>query len=326
MTGPRRVGVVGCGRVFQRYHLPCLRDRPEIAVVAACDTDPARARTVLGGIGPAPFVTDDLTAFFDRGRPEAVVVCTPNDAHTEPALATLRRGLPLLCEKPLAATVEDAERIAEAAAGAGLAMVNTPYRRHELIAAFQAALPDGDCAVEVVFTTPGLRLWRPVTQWYHEPARAGGGALLDLGMHAVDLLTALFGPAEPVRCAIGPGRRGGAGSVEEFVEAELRVGRGDVRMTIDRSHPSGRLEVTARRPDRVVTLDLRRGEVRADGAVLAATTRPRPELAAIEWFLTCLVDGRDEGAATVTEAARLQRLLSDLYAIADRSAMTGRTA
>lgn len=141
MSGLLRFGVVGCGRVFQQYHLPALAARPAFAVVAACDLNVASARGVLGDLAAGALVTPDLTEFLEAGRPDVVAVCTPNSSHTVPLLAALAAGRAVLSEKPLAATLADARQIAAAAAGNTLAGVNLPYRFHELLPAFAAALP-----------------------------------------------------------------------------------------------------------------------------------------------------------------------------------------
>ncbi|SDT80776.1 Gfo/Idh/MocA family protein [Actinoplanes derwentensis] len=317
MTRQLRYGVIGCGRVFQTYHLLCLRNRPEFTVAAACDVDQARARSLFDGTGFDPYVTADLADFFRVGHLDAVSVCTPNDAHVEPVLAALDAGVAVLCEKPLAATPAGTGRLVDAAAGARLAAVNLPYRHHSLLPAFLGALLPGACDLTLTFTTAGQRLWRPATAWYADAARAGGGALLDLGPHAIDLLTTLFGPAQATGCRIE--RPGGVpGGVEESAEASLRVDRGPVRVLINRASRSLRLDLEARQGDRVVTLDLKRGEVHTGDGVVATARGTRPELAAIELFLD-RVAGGDGAVAGFAEAAESQATIHELYALADRS-------
>lgn len=307
---PVRYGVVGAGRVFQRYHLPCLRQRADVSLVALCDLDPAQAAAALGEEPGGPLITADLDTFFAEGRPDAIAVCTPNGLHLEPVLAGVAAGAAVFCEKPLAATLPDAERIAAAAERSSLFGVNLPYRFHPLLPAFTAALPAGECEIALVFTTPGQRLWRPVMNWYSDAARAGGGALLDLGSHALDLLAVLFGEPELVDCRLD------SKGMDERAEVGLRFRTGPARVVIDRSSRRMELSLTVTGSSGAATLDIRHGVVRdASGAVLA-TTEVRPELAAIEGFLDA-VTGSGGRVAGAGDALASQRLIGALY---DRAA------
>ncbi|MFM9705643.1 Gfo/Idh/MocA family protein [Streptomyces galilaeus] len=302
-----RYGVVGCGRVFQRYHLPVVTDHEDYTLVAACDTDADSARSVLGAAADGVLVTTSLEEFLTVGRPDVVAVCTPNDAHTEPVLAALAAGAHVLCEKPLAADLSQARRLA-GVAGADRLAVNLPYRFHELVPAFLKALPEGPCEITLTFTTAGQRLWRPVTNWYGDAARAGGGALVDLGAHALDLLITVFGRPRPLSCRVD------AKGVEERVIADLEFPAGPATLRIDRrSRVMGlTLEATAADGGSTV-LDLRRGEVRSAAGTVTAEDR-RPELAAIRGFLDT-VAGRTRGRTVApAQALEVQELIVALYA------------
>ncbi|AYN40329.1 gfo/Idh/MocA family oxidoreductase [Streptomyces dangxiongensis] len=304
-----RYGVVGCGRVFQRFHLPEVTRHEDVELVAVCDADEAGARKVLGPAADGVLVTTDLTEFLGAGRPDVVAVCTPNDAHTGPVLAALAAGAHVLCEKPLAADLDEARRLA-AADFAGRLSVNLPYRFHELVPVFRDALPGDLHEVTLTFTTAGQRLWRPVTNWYGDPRRAGGGALLDLGAHALDLLGAVFGgPAEAVGCRVD---RQGA---EERVVAEVKLPAGPATVRIDRASRTLGLGVEAVGADgESVVLDLKRGEVRGAAGVVTASER-QPELAAIRGFLDA-VTGRAGGRTVpAAEALAVQELIARLYAV-----------
>lgn len=307
---PLRYGVIGCGRVFQRYHLPCVRGRSDYIIVAACDTDVEQARSVLADLAADALITADLDEFFSVGQPDVVAVCTPNDAHTAPVLAALAAGAAVLCEKPLAADPADARRIAEAAGASPLFGVNLPYRFHELIPAFAAALPDGAAEITLTFTTAGARLWRPVTKWYGDATRAGGGALLDLGSHALDLLVALFGWPRITDCRIDqPG-------VEERAVVDLMFARGPAKVRIDRASRTMNMLLEARVGGDVVTLDVRRAQVRSSAGVVTALGS-RPELAAITGFLDAAA-GLPGDVVGVADAVRLQELITASYATATR--------
>jgi predicted dehydrogenase len=113
-----RVAVIGGGLMGMR-HARVLRGMPGVELAAVVDRAEEARRLVAAELGvPAMAGLDELW----QHRPEAVVVSLPDDSHVEAALAALERGLPVLVEKPLATSVEDAERIVRAARG-GLLMV-----------------------------------------------------------------------------------------------------------------------------------------------------------------------------------------------------------
>ncbi|MFF8730098.1 Gfo/Idh/MocA family protein [Streptomyces sp. NPDC015171] len=303
-----RYGVIGCGRVFQRYHLPVVTQHADFELVAVCDADEDSARKVLGPAADGVLVTGSLTEFLAAGRPDVVAVCTPNDAHAEPVLAALAAGARVLCEKPLAADLDSARELAGAASDGRLS-VNLPYRFHELVPVFRDALPAEPRQITLTFTTAGQRLWRPVTNWYGDARRAGGGALLDLGSHALDLLEAVFGTPKAVSCRVD---RPGA---EERVVAEVELPGGPATVRIDRASRTLGLSLEVVGADGESTvLDLKRGEVRGAGGVVAARER-QPELAAIRGFLDA-VAGRPGGRTVpAAEALRVQELIAELYAV-----------
>ena len=131
---------------------------------------------------------------------DAVVVASPSSLHAEQALAALAAGKPTLVEKPLASTVEDAERVADAARD-GVCGVAMNLRFHRGILGLRELLPELG-AVRFVRSSFGydLRLWRPGTDYresYSARAALGGGILLD-AIHELDYLLWLLGPVASV--------------------------------------------------------------------------------------------------------------------------------
>lgn len=311
-SGPLRYGVIGAGRVFQRFHLPAVAARSDYALVAVCDADPAQARASVGAAGAGALFTADVAEFLTKGRPDVVAVCTPNDAHVDPVLAAISTGAAVMCEKPLATSVADARRIA-AAAGSSLVGVNLPYRFHPLLPAFAEAVHGDLEDIRLTFTTAGQRLWRPVTQWYADPARAGGGALIDLGPHALDLLVQVFGWPEVVDCRMDPV------PIEERVDARLTFASTSAALHIDRASRIMGLRMEARQGDRTITLDLRRNQIHSsDGRLVAGDAgeaEGQVERGAIDRFLDAAAGGPGP-VVGVAEAVRLQEVIASLYAVA----------
>ena len=187
-------GVVGCGWVARDHLLPGLRATPGARLVGACDRDPVAAARLAAGDDDA-LATADLGALLARPGLDAVHVATPNSAHRGVVEAVAARGVPVLCEKPLAADVADAEAIVAACAGglAGTAFDQRYHPAHRCLAGMVAAGELGTVtAVRIVYAC-----WLPpdwsADNWRVDPARAGGGALVDLAPHGIDLVGALLG-------------------------------------------------------------------------------------------------------------------------------------
>ena len=111
---PLGVGLVGCGRVTRSHHLPALRRVPGVRAVAAFDLDAAALARV-----PGVRAHESLEALLGDPAVELVAVCVPPAAHADVAVAALQAGRHVLVEKPLAATLQDALRIEDAAQGRG---------------------------------------------------------------------------------------------------------------------------------------------------------------------------------------------------------------
>ncbi|WP_089157048.1 Gfo/Idh/MocA family protein [Micromonospora sp. NBS 11-29] len=195
MDEPVRWGVVGCGWVARDHVAPAIR-AAGARLVAACDRDPAAAAALRPETPP----TTDLDALLDRPDVEAVYVATPTDSHTDVVAAVAKAGVPVLCEKPLAATVAEARRLVAAAGGtlAGTAFDQRFHPAHRLIADLVASGDLGTVtAVRITYGCWLPRDWtpdgRPHDNWRVDPARSGGGALADLAPHGVDLVGALLG-------------------------------------------------------------------------------------------------------------------------------------
>ncbi|GAA3881605.1 Gfo/Idh/MocA family oxidoreductase [Streptomyces lacrimifluminis] len=180
------------GRVFD------LPRRPVLAAI--CGRDPGAVRAAADRHGWAAAETD-WRALLERDDVDLVDICTPGDSHAEIALAALAAGKHVLCEKPLANTVEEAEAMtaaAEEAARRGqLAMVGFNYRRLPATALARSMVAEGRLGTLRHVRVTYLQDWLvdpefPLT-WRLRKEAAGSGALGDLGAHIVDLAQYLAG-------------------------------------------------------------------------------------------------------------------------------------
>ncbi len=195
-----RWGVIGSGGIARR------RTIPEGIV-------PASNARLVAVYNPTASTNEAVAAQFDaqpvRGVAEllscdldAVYIGSPPGAHREQTLACAAAGKHVLCEKPLALGVADAEAMVEACARArvllGTAFMMRFHAQHraalELVRAGRLGRP--------VFARAQLSCWYPPLPgaWRQNPATGGGGSLIDMGSHCIDLLEMLFGPVEAVSC------------------------------------------------------------------------------------------------------------------------------
>ena len=206
---PVHWGIVGCGWVARDYVAPAMQSTPLACLVAVCDPDPG-ARARLAPDEPALARHADLATFLATPGLEAVYVATPNHLHRPLVEAAARAGKHVLCEKPMATTLADAENMVAACQAAGVryatAFDQRFQARHRRLRELVATGRLGEItAVRVHYAcwTPGD--WSPVAgeahdNWRVDPARAGGGAFMDLAPHGLDLTQVLLGePLAEVR-------------------------------------------------------------------------------------------------------------------------------
>ena len=197
---PIRLGIVGAGAISQIVHLPILAERRDVDLVALADADVHKAET-LSRRFKVPLVMD-TEALMTHDELDAVVVCTPIHVHEEMAIAALEAGKHVLVERPLATTSGGAARVIAAAEASGQVLkVGLPHRfRPEVIALrnFVHGEELGD-----LYAVRGSWLTRSVpaarASWRSDRDRAGGGALIDLGIPALDLCMWVIGFPTPRR-------------------------------------------------------------------------------------------------------------------------------
>ena len=113
------VGVIGAGGIARFAHIPNYVKNPRVKLVAVADIDVAKARQVAEDFG-IPNVYDNFEDLLANPEVEVVSVTTPPSAHAEPVIAAARAGKHMLCEKPIATTLEEADAMVDAAEKAGV--------------------------------------------------------------------------------------------------------------------------------------------------------------------------------------------------------------
>ncbi|MGY1746440.1 Gfo/Idh/MocA family protein [Blastococcus sp. SYSU D00695] len=214
-----RVGLVGAGGVGAR-HARVLAGFPDVELAGVWDADPASAAALAGDVG-AP-AAGDLAGLLGRDL-DAVWLCVPPFAHGDLEEAVLRAGLPLFVEKPLAADLAVAERVAAAVAAAGLPTATGYHWRHlDTVARARDALTGAP--VRLV----DARWWgtTPPPAWWSRADRSGG-QVVEQATHVLDLVRVLAGEVAEVTGAAAASSREGR-DVPDATAAVLRLESGAV--------------------------------------------------------------------------------------------------
>lgn len=192
MTGSLRVGVVSFAHLHVHAYVPALRSLDGVQLVGAYDEEPQRGQAEAARYGLRLFERlDDLL-----GEVDAVVVTAPNALHHPYTLAAVKAGKHVLCEKPLATTVEHAAEMVRRAREAGVQLMTAfPMRFSPPVVTARKAVESG--AVGEIRALTGSNNGQMPAGWFSDPELAGGGATMDHIVHLADIYRWLLG-SEPV--------------------------------------------------------------------------------------------------------------------------------
>ena len=196
-----KVAIIGCGRIGER-EAEAVSAIPDLSLAAVADIGPAfRDKAVRMGAKYECDVVHDWRHLIERKDVSIVVVATPNSFHREIAVEAMKRGKHVLVEKPLATTMAEAEEMVATADAEGVKlMTNFNHRRHDHNFRAKELIQQGVIGRPVfvrgrighgrfvVGPSPaGAGRFQCVNNWYMDAAAAGGGTLIDNGVHLLDL-------------------------------------------------------------------------------------------------------------------------------------------
>ncbi|MEA2156100.1 MAG: hypothetical protein QOE11_2240 [Solirubrobacteraceae bacterium] len=219
-----RIAIAGFGLAGEVFHAPLIAATPGLSVAAVATSNPvraARARSQYPGVG---VVADAEALLADADRFDALVIATPNRLHVPIARLALRRGLPVVVDKPLAPGADAAQALADDFDAAGVPLTVFQNRRWDGdFLTVRRTVESGSLGQITRFESryerfrPEVRegAWRELA----EPGD-GGGLLLDLGAHLVDQALLLFGPVARVYAEIDVRRPGAQVDDDVFVALE----------------------------------------------------------------------------------------------------------
>ena len=194
-----KVGIVGCGSIANGKHLPAMKRHGGFEIVAFCDLIQERAQKTKEEYG-----TEDARVYTDfqelvKEDLDAVYVLTPNNAHAPAAIAALKAGKNVMCEKPMAKTYAEAKAMVEAAKESGKLLTIGYQNRYRKDSTFlKRFCEDGEMG-EIYFAKAHAIRRRAVPTWgvFIDEEKQGGGPLIDIGTHALDLTLWMMDNYEP---------------------------------------------------------------------------------------------------------------------------------
>ncbi|MDF3041727.1 MAG: afr [Thermomicrobiales bacterium] len=203
--------------------VPAINAQPDSTVVALASSDPERGRRYADELG-IPTVRSSLEELLADAAIDAVYISTTNEWHESQTLVAVAAGKHVLCEKPLALSLESAQRMVAAAAGAGVVMGTNHHLRNaathrtirELIRAGAIGQPLAARVFHAVHLPPHLRGWRI------DRPDAGGGVILDITVHDADTLRFALGDEVTEVTAMTANQGMGRAGLEDAVMGVMR--------------------------------------------------------------------------------------------------------
>ena len=220
-------GLIGASDIAQTRVIPAINVQPDGKVVAVMSHDPARARAYADQNG-IPSAYDTLEAILADPAVDVVYISTTNDLHKEQTLAAARAGKHVLCEKPLALTIEDAQEMVEACLAAGVVLGTNHHLRNatthrtlrRLIAEGTIGTPLAARVFHAVYLPPRLQGWRLTRP------EAGAGVIMDITVHDVDTLRFVLADEVTEVIALSSQQGLASGKIEDAVIGAMRFAGG----------------------------------------------------------------------------------------------------
>ena len=329
MSGTVRWGILSTADIGVRKVIPGIRKAARCEVVAIASRDGEQARAVADQLG-IPSAHASYEALLADPGVDAVYIPLPNHMHMDWTIAALRAGKHVLCEKPLAMTADDAQRMVDVAHETGLHLMEAfMYRQHPSWVAAMELVESGR-----IGTLTAVQSW---FSYYNDDAtnirnivEYGGGALFDIGCYTINLSRMVFG-GEPLHIQASV-RRDRATGVDALVSAILDFDGGIASFTCAiRSESDQRVHIYGTKgrisidipfnipPDRPTRIRLTAGgdpPVAPDTTVLEFPTTD-PYTAEVERFVSAVLDGGPTPVPPEDAVANL-RVIDAIFAIAER--------
>ena len=200
-----KVGIIGCGGIANGKHMPSLSKLSDVEIVAFCDLIEEKAVKAKEEYGtPDAKVYTDYKELLKDSEIEVIHVCTPNRSHAPISIDSLYAGKHVMCEKPMAKTAADARRMVEVAKETGKKLTVGYQHRHKPEAIYLKSVVERGDLGDIYFAKAFAIRRRGTPNWgvFLNEYEQGGGPLIDIGTHSLDLTLYLMNNYEP-RMVVG---------------------------------------------------------------------------------------------------------------------------
>lgn len=341
-----KVAVIGCGTIANNAHIPAYMNNPKAEIVAFCDIIPERAEKAVKQYGVGRAVTDYHELLNDP-EIDAVSICTPNKVHSIISIDFMRAGKDVLCEKPAARIYSEALEMQKVAKETGrLLNIGVCNRFNTSVNKIKKLIDDGKLG-EVYHVYISFRSHRSIPGLggaFTTKAIAGGGALIDWGVHFLDIVMYCCGDPKPstvsgqafsklgknideytyVDMWAGPPVKNGVYDVEDSVAAIIRTAGPTITLNGAWAQNIGKDEMFI---DFIgdkagIRLDYGAGFTMwsaEDGALIE--TKPKFNMTnhydnEIDSFLDCILEGK-KNAADIDNAVITSQIMQAIYDSSD---------
>ena len=198
-----RIGMIGCGGIATKKHMPALAKIPDAQMVAFCDIIAERAEASAKKFGtPDAKVYTDYKELLKDNSIDIVHVCTPNRSHSFITVDALESGKHVMCEKPMAINTAEAEKMLEAAKRTGKKLTIGYQGRYRTDSQFMHEEATKGTFGEIYYAKATALRRRAVPTWgvFLNEYEQGGGPLIDIGTHALDLTLWMMNNYKPKYC------------------------------------------------------------------------------------------------------------------------------
>jgi predicted dehydrogenase len=193
-----RIGIIGAGNIARNAHIPAYLKQENVEVAGVCDINAERAKEVADKFSIKHAVSD-ANDLLSIERLDAVSICTSNSSHCALGLAAAEAGKHILCEKPMAITVEEAKRMKDAAERNGIIFVMGFSNRFKSSNMMLKEMADSGRFGEIYYAKCGwIRRRGTPLGWFTNKSKSGGGPVIDIGVHVIDLTWNFMGKPNPV--------------------------------------------------------------------------------------------------------------------------------
>lgn len=200
-----KIGIIGCGGIANGKHMPSLANTAGVEMVAFCDIVLERAKKAAEQYGAkGARVYENYLELLQKETLDVVHICTPNNSHAEITITSLEAGLHVMCEKPMAKTAKEAREMVAAAKRTGKKLsIGYQSRFRSDSQYLKQACDRGDLGEIYLAKARAIRR-RAVPTWgvFLDEEKQGGGPLIDIGTHALDLTLWLMDNYRP-KYAVG---------------------------------------------------------------------------------------------------------------------------